>query len=254
MSKQPRVGLTNEPWLWGFGQLEKSYLHTIRMAWQAFASCPEWPDSEQYTKVFQQYAGTGIKVETQLKPSSVEEYCAAIFLDHTVPTRFQNWHDFLNLLMWMEFPDLKFHLHRMQWQALQNFPKTSGRGRPPVNDVITMFDEGGAILPVLAEDLEAAYTLLNTSDHQAKAEWVREKSLAPHIFGHGLYESLLAGKEQVYALALLVPVARDWNEQSPREKHGYLNRMIPQIWGPEEFLSRTQMGTMPIASHRNSLK
>lgn len=58
-----------------------------------------------------------------------------------VHTRADNWHDLLNALVWLAFPRAKARINAMHAAAI---PGESGT-RGPLRDLLTIFDEGGAI-------------------------------------------------------------------------------------------------------------
>lgn len=63
-----------------------------------------------------------------------------------VSTRAQNWHDLFNALAWLAFPRTKATINALHAAEL---PRESGR-RGRLRDLLTIFDEGGAI--VLCDD------------------------------------------------------------------------------------------------------
>jgi len=58
-----------------------------------------------------------------------------------VQTREDNWHDLFNALVWLAFPLTKARINAMHAAAI---PFENGR-RGPLRDLLTIFDEGGAI-------------------------------------------------------------------------------------------------------------
>src|SRR3569832_521611 len=72
-----------------------------------------------------------------------EPYESFIFRTRTCPTR-ENAHDFFNGLAWLEFPQEKSQLNRLQAREIESRGVDATRG--PVRDAITIFDEHGAFL------------------------------------------------------------------------------------------------------------
>ncbi len=68
-----------------------------------------------------------------------------------VATRAQNWHDLFNALAWLAFPRTKATINALHAAEL---PRESGR-RGRLRDLLTIFDEGGAIVPCADAGLEA---------------------------------------------------------------------------------------------------
>jgi len=58
-----------------------------------------------------------------------------------VPTRAENWHDLFNALAWLAFPRTKAALNALHAAEI---PREGGR-RGRLRDMLTIFDEGGAI-------------------------------------------------------------------------------------------------------------
>ncbi|HJV10204.1 MAG TPA: DUF3025 domain-containing protein [Burkholderiales bacterium] len=59
-----------------------------------------------------------------------------------VETRRDNWHDYFNALAWLAFPRTKARINAMHAGEM---PKEGAR-RGPLRDLLTIFDEGGAIV------------------------------------------------------------------------------------------------------------
>jgi len=66
-----------------------------------------------------------------------------------VATRGQNWHDLFNALAWLAFPRTKAAINALH---AKHIPVEQGR-RGRVRDMLTIFDEGGAIVRCADEEL-----------------------------------------------------------------------------------------------------
>lgn len=64
-----------------------------------------------------------------------------LFETGEVHTRTDNWHDFFNALAWLAFPRAKARINALHAAAI---PGEGGK-RGPLRDLLTIFDEGGAI-------------------------------------------------------------------------------------------------------------
>jgi hypothetical protein len=73
-------------------------------------------------------------------------YEQQIFDTGVVPTRPGNRHDFFNALAWLAFPRTKAAMNRMHAQAMRQGARESSAGRGPLRDMLTLLDEGGAIV------------------------------------------------------------------------------------------------------------
>jgi hypothetical protein len=68
-----------------------------------------------------------------------------------VSTRPDNWHDFFNALAWLAFPQTKARINALHASEI---PREGGR-RGRLRDLLTIFDEGGAIVACADPELEA---------------------------------------------------------------------------------------------------
>ena len=83
-------------------------------------------------------------------PSAADPYYE-VHLHKTgcVATREQNWHDFFNALVWLAYPRMKAAINV---RHAEQIPREGGkRGR--IRDMLTIFDEGGAIVRCADEEL-----------------------------------------------------------------------------------------------------
>ncbi len=63
-----------------------------------------------------------------------------------VPTRPEDWHDAFNALCWLAWPQTKRAINRAHCQILRVGGEAERRRRSPARDVLTLLDEGGAIV------------------------------------------------------------------------------------------------------------
>lgn len=75
-------------------------------------------------------------------PSRADPYYEIhVFESGCVHTREDNWHDLFNALVWLAFPRTKARINALHAATI---PLEGGR-RGPLRDLVTIFDEGGAI-------------------------------------------------------------------------------------------------------------
>jgi hypothetical protein len=127
-----------------------------------------------------------------------------IFQSGSVPTR-DNLHDFFNGLCWIQFPQTKKKLNRLQAAEIAAAGIQTVRG--PVRDAITVLDENGALLHAP----DALWDAL------AAREWGRlfgalrplwrESQLV--LFGHAALEKLVAPYKSI--TAHVWRVTQPWN-------------------------------------------
>jgi hypothetical protein len=114
-----------------------------------------------------------------------EAFEAFIARTASVPTR-NNLHDFFSGLVWLQQPALKRRLNQLQALAIAEQGVGPRRGR--LRDVLTRFDESGALLRAPP----ALWQALHARDWQAlfvthRALWRRAEFT---LFGHALLEQL----------------------------------------------------------------
>lgn len=114
-----------------------------------------------------------------------------IYLRGEVQFRPCNWHDLFNALVWMTFPAAKAALNQRHYRELERQRADGARNRGPVQDALTLFDEGGLIV---AASNPALAALL--SGYQWKELFWRRRvevtrSMRFYLFGHALYEKAL---------------------------------------------------------------
>ncbi|KQP14405.1 hypothetical protein ASF43_14765 [Pseudorhodoferax sp. Leaf267] len=129
-------------------------------------------------------------------------YESHVFATGTVPMR-DHVHDFFNGLAWLQFPATKRRLNALHAQAIAASNPAAPRGR--LRDVLTVFDENGALLLAPAFMWDA----LRARDWQAlflthRAAWSQARLV---LFGHGLLEKLLAPRKPITAHVLPAPQA-----------------------------------------------
>lgn len=136
-------------------------------------------------------------------------YEVGVYETGRVATRPANRHDWFNALAWLAFPRTKARINAMHAAAL---PKERGR-RGRLRDLLTIFDEGGAIVacadPVLVELLRA---------HEWKALFWENRtrvlaSMEIVVLGHAVMEMALAPWAGIACKALVLPSADDLDGQ-----------------------------------------
>jgi len=84
-----------------------------------------------------------------VSPSAADPYYEVhLYETGCVATRRENWHDFFNALVWLAYPQTKAAINALHAKQI---PLENGR-RGRLRDMLTIFDEGGAI--VLCADAE----------------------------------------------------------------------------------------------------
>ena len=119
---------------------------------------------------------------------SARDYEHHIHQSGRVPTRIDNWHDVMNALVWIRFPQFKAALNASHGEAMASETGTL-RGRR--RDALTVLDESGVW--VIAED--ASLTTLLAQRQWRALFWERRATVLEHmqfvVVGHALLEKML---------------------------------------------------------------
>ncbi len=122
-----------------------------------------------------------------------------------VATR-ENWHDLLNALQWLSFPQAKAALNEQHTAHLLTGGREEQRARSVARDVLTLFDEGGVIVASTDAGLLDLLREFRWRELfvQRRAEVQNNMRFFP--VGHGLLEKLLAPFIGITAKAMLLEV------------------------------------------------
>lgn len=140
-------------------------------------------------------------------PSAADPYYEVhLFETGRVQTRPDNQHDLFNALCWLAFPKTKARINAMHAAEI---PKEGGR-RGRLRDMLTIFDEGGAI--VACRDAEVA-------DLVRQARW-RELFVERHrdfrivVLGHAVLEQALEPRLGLTCKVVFADETRDLDGQA----------------------------------------
>lgn len=129
-------------------------------------------------------------------------YEQRIFERGEIATRERNWHDLLNALVWLRYPQLKRALNVRQ---VAEIARMGAKQRSRAQQALTHFDESGVIVamrdPVLL-DLWDAHDWHGLFWHE-RAAW-SDGRIAVMVFGHALLEHALAPGQMLTGAALAV--------------------------------------------------
>ncbi len=193
---------------------------------QAFLD--EWP------KPIQTLTGKPLSIVEQAgKPASFEEhYAPRIYTSGEIQTRRENWHDFFQYLTWFMFPETKAQInaiHIPHARARIASGHALGR-RTPVENTLSLFDEGGALLVSSDEKL-----LDMVRNFQWKTLfWDNRTLLAERFecitFGHAMYEKGLVPYVGMTANTILLHCPSSFHDQSWEDKWHWLDRQLAIIF------------------------
>ena len=150
-------------------------------------------------------ADLGIKTESgqpvRFVPPGPEDpyYEIGVFESGRVATRPESLHDWFNALAWLAFPRTKARINALHARALPTEPK--GR-RSPLRDLLTIFDEGGAIVVCQNEEL---LVLLRSGQWKSLFLTNRQRvdeSMKLVVFGHAVQEQALEPRPGITCKAI----------------------------------------------------
>jgi hypothetical protein len=102
-----------------------------------------------------------------------------------------SWHDLFNFLVWLSFPQAKAALNARHWAASRARASTGAANRGPVEDALTLFDEGGVVVAAAAPALIERLRAFEWKDLFWRRRIEVARSMRFWLFGHALYEKAL---------------------------------------------------------------
>jgi hypothetical protein len=133
-----------------------------------------------------------------------------IFDSGCVATRPDNLHDWFNALVWLAFPRTKARLNALHAAAI---PREGGR-RGRLRDMLTIFDEGGAL--VVSDDEELTCLVREMRWRELFWEQRERLPLAMRfvVLGHAVLEQALRPWPGITCKAIFVSPGRSLDEQA----------------------------------------
>lgn len=178
----------------------------VRPALERLARETDWPDAERLNLLARELGAgprtaSGRPVRFVAPQTENANYELRVHASGEVATRPRNWHDLFNALAWIAFPRTKAMLNA---RHAAQIPREDGR-RGPLRDLLTIFDEGGAIVafadPGLLELIRAFRWRELFWERRAE---VRE-TMRFVIVGHAVLEQALRPWPGITCKALFVP-------------------------------------------------
>jgi Protein of unknown function (DUF3025) len=176
-----------------------------------------------------------------------ERYEARVHLKGEMVFRDRNWHDLLNVLVWLTFPRAKAALNARHFEALEAQRAAGAANRGPAQDALTLFDEGGVIvasrdkelLRLLAEWRWKELFWVNRARLQARMRFI--------LFGHALYEKALRPFLGITGRGILLDVEPEWLAGPPGGAPGELDsRLAATIADPRKLSAARDLAVVPI--------
>ena len=149
-------------------------------------------------------------------------YETVIYNIGIVATRSNNWHDFFNALVWLNWPHTKAALNALHIRA----GMSSVRSRP--RDALTLLDESGVVV---------AYSEPALWDNLARSNWrdlfVRQRATVRaamrfYLIGHALHEKALAPYPSMTGKCVPVLVQNEFFALDAARQHLQLDALLAQ--------------------------
>ena len=169
-------------------------------------------------------------------------YELKVFETGQVETRLESLHDFFNALAWLAFPRTKARINAMHAGAI---PREGGR-RGRLRDLLTIFDEGGAIVRC---DDEVLLELL-AQGRWKELFWANrdrvKSAMRIVVLGHAVLEKALEPWPGITSKVIVVPGAAQvdaaacaWLSALPADASPRLMPPVP-IYGYPDWLEQDE--------------
>ena len=132
-------------------------------------------------------------------------YEVKVFETGRVETRPDNLHDFFNALAWLAFPRTKARLNALHAAEI---PREGGR-RGRLRDLLTIFDEGGAIVHCDDPALLSMLTTFRWKDLFWQNRERVKNAMRIVVLGHAVLEQSLDPRPGITCKAILAPAGAD---------------------------------------------
>lgn len=208
------------PWHGDFSEASPLF-NPLRPLAERFCDHVKWPTLEDLqggldalADPIRMHSGQILKIVSQAgKPERFEEhYAPRIYYRGEIQTRTENWHDFFQYLTWFIFPKTKAVINAIHIPRAKARLEAGGEigRRSPVENMLSLFDEGGAVIVSSDESL----LQLVREFKWKELFWRRRGDLKDKFecitFGHAMYEKALAPYIGMTANTILIPVEKEY--------------------------------------------
>ena len=180
----------------------------VRGLLERLAQVPDWPDTDGLNALGTAinrtpHTASGHRIRFVAPQPDAKNYELRVHANGAVATRPKNWHDLFNALAWFAFPQTKAALNAIHASEI---PGEADR-RSPTRDLLTIFDEGGAVVACADPDL---IDLIRAFRWHTLFWSERDRVLAGMrfvVFGHAVLEQALSPWAGISCKVLFVPVS-----------------------------------------------
>jgi len=131
-----------------------------------------------------------------------------------VHTRAGNRHDFFNALCWLAFPRTKSRINALHAAEMPREREKIGGRRGPLRDLLTVFDEGGALVACADEALNALVRGYRWKEFFWEQRSRVRAAMRCVVLGHAVLEQALDPRPGITCKVLFVDPARDLDAQA----------------------------------------
>ena len=209
-----------------------------------FKDFTHWPEIKDFKKLFLEHGLKITPVRQSNKIESFEElYEPRIYLKKELQTRTENWHDFFNAMIWLNFPKTKTTLNELHFKASTNRPK--GSNRSTLENRITQFDECGAVI------LSSQQHLLDlVEQHQWQSLFIDQQSAFKEdfhcvVFGHAIYEKEINPYIGMTCHCLLLE-NKEMLEKAKTGDYSDLDHYLADQWQNKISLNPVKFSAFPV--------
>jgi len=196
----------------------------VRPALARLAREPDWPDAERLNRLVQELGAAprtagGRPIRFAAPRPADASYELRVHASGEVATRPRNWHDLFNALAWIAFPRTKAALNA---RHAAQIPIEGGR-RGPLRDLLTIFDEGGALVACADPGLAQLVRGFRWRElfWQRRAEVLEAMRFV--VVGHAVLEQALRPWPGITCKALFVPLDAPTLRLPPSRLFAYLD-------------------------------
>lgn len=172
------------------------------------------------------------------KPLPARDYEQHILQTGCIPTRTDNWHDVMNALVWLRFPQFKAALNAAHGAAIADEDGTQ-RGRR--RDALTVLDESGVwvgatdarLIEMLGQRRWRELFWENREAARAGMQWI--------VVGHALLEKMLAPYPAITGKCQLLHLTRSAPDQT-----GLVDAQRQALAGLHALAAPDQLAPLPL--------
>ena len=244
------------PWRPDFDS-DQPLFEPLRPLLTPFRGYADWPGLDAYQQLLDNAEsplrtrhGAALKIVAQEgRPDHFEQhYAPRIYLHGEIQTRTKNWHDFFQLLTWFIFPRAKAVINAIHIPRTKQRIETGDVGRrSPVENMLSLFDEGGVVITSSEPDL-----LQLVRDFKWKQLfWQQRDQLAGRFecttFGHAMYEKALAPYIGMTANAILLKVDQGHFARPMHERLADIDAQLAAIFETgEQYREPHDLNPFPV--------